>query len=179
MADATRETRLVLRAQAGDREAFDALLTAVQGPLCRYVVSLTGDAHLAEDVLQETFLLVWRKLAWLDEPGLFRAWAYRIASREAFRRLRRERKWAAQVREEGTLAALPAPPPRAEFAPELIAALPQLVGELSPHSRAVIALHYLEEMTLEEVAAVLGVPVGTVKSRLAYGLNQLRRRVRT
>jgi RNA polymerase sigma-70 factor, ECF subfamily len=57
--------------------------------------------------------------------------------------------------------------------------LPQLVGELSPHSRAVIALHYLEEMTLEEVAAVLGVPVGTVKSRLAYGLNQLRRRVRT
>jgi RNA polymerase sigma-70 factor, ECF subfamily len=77
MADATRETRLVLRAQAGDREAFDALLTAVQGPLCRYVVSLTGDAHLAEDVLQETFLLVWRKLAWLDEPGLFRAWAYR------------------------------------------------------------------------------------------------------
>ena len=77
------ESWLVLRAQSGDREAFDRLLRGVQGPLHRCVLSLAGqDAHLAEDVLQEVFLRLWRKLPWLREPALFRPWAYRVAARE-------------------------------------------------------------------------------------------------
>ena len=175
---AEREAFLVLRAQSGDREALDALLASVQEPLYRYVLSLVRERHLAEDALQETFVRVYRKLGWLREPGLFRPWAYRIATREAFRQLKRERRWAEQVRDEETLGAQPAPPPREEFAQELSGRLRETVAGLSPASRAVVVLYYLHEMSLEETAAVLGVPLGTVKSRLAYGLGALRRQLK-
>ncbi|HWW76235.1 MAG TPA: RNA polymerase sigma factor [Pyrinomonadaceae bacterium] len=170
-----REGFLVLRAQSGDREALNALLEGVQGPLYAYVRSLVREPQLAEDVLQETFMRIHRKLGWLREPELFRPWAYRVATREALRHLKRERRWTEQVRDEEALKSLPAPPPREEFAPELLAALPERVRTLSPASRAVVALYYLHEMSLEETAAVLGLPVGTVKSRLSYGLEALRR----
>ena len=175
---AEREAFLVLRAQTGDREALDALLASMQEPLYRYLLSLVRERHLAEEALQETFVRVYRKLGWLREPGLFRAWAYRIATREAFRQLQRERRWAEQVRDEDALGAIAAPPPREEFAPELSARLRESVAGLSPASRAVVVLYYLHEMSLEETAAVLGVPLGTVKSRLAYGLGALRRQLR-
>lgn len=175
---AEREVFLVLRAQSGDRAALDALLASVQEPLYRYVLSLVRERHLAEDALQETFVRVYRKLSWLREPELFRPWAYRIATREAFRQLKREQRWAEQVRVDEVINTVAAPPPREEFAPALSARLRETVAGLSPASRAVVVLYYLHEMSLEETAAVLGVPLGTVKSRLAYGLGALRRQLK-
>ena len=169
-----RESLWVLQAQSGSHEALNELFKSVQEPLFRYIVSLVRDQHLAEDILQEVFIRVYRKLRWLREPSAFRAWTYQIASREAFRYLHRERRWSEQVRDETTLAALPAREPR-EFPRELIESLPQLVGNLSPASRAVVVLFYLHELSLVETAAVLDIPVGTAKSRLAYGLEKLRR----
>ena len=175
---AEREAFLVLRAQSGDRGALDALLASVQEPLYRYVLSLVKERHLAEEALQETFVRVYRKLGWLREPELFRPWAYRIATREAFRQLKRERRWAEQVRDEETINAFASPPPREEFARELSERLRETVATLSPASRAVVLLYYLHELSLEETAAVLDVPLGTVKSRLAYGLAALRRQLK-
>ena len=169
-----RESLWVLQAQSGSHEALNELFKSVQEPLFRYVVSLVRDQHLAEDILQEVFIRIYRKLRWLREPEAFRAWTYQIASREAFRYLNRERRWSEQVRDETTLAALPAIESR-EFPRELIESLPQLVGNLSPASRAVVILFYLHELSLVETAAVLDIPVGTAKSRLAYGLEKLRR----
>lgn len=169
-----QEIRWVLRAQTGDRTAFNDLLQAVQTPLYRYIYSLTGEASLAEDILQEVFVLIYRKLGWLREPELFRAWAYRIASRETFKFLKRERRWKEQEREEELLLAIPAAEP---LATEVLAQLPQLLAQVSPASRAVLVLHYLHELTLEEVAEVLGIAIGTVKSRLAYGLATLRQQL--
>jgi RNA polymerase sigma-70 factor, ECF subfamily len=171
-----QEIRWVLRAQAGDREALNELLKRMQEPLYRYIFSLTGDASLSEDILQDAFVLIYRKLGWLREPELFRAWSYRIANREAFKYLRRERRWKEHIRDEEVLSDI-AVPPREEFASELAARLPQLMAHITPASRAVIVLHYLHEMTLDEVAAVLGLAVGTVKSRLAYGLASLRQQL--
>jgi RNA polymerase sigma-70 factor (ECF subfamily) len=125
--------------------------------------------------LQEVFIRVYRKLRWLREPQAFRAWTYQIASRETFRYLNRERRWSDQIRDEATLTAIPADEHEDEFPRELIASLPQLVGDLSPASRAVVVLFYLHEMSLVETAAVLDIPLGTAKSRLAYGLERLRR----
>ena len=175
MADATkRETRLVLLAQSGDRAALDALFESVQTPLGRYVRAAAGDAALAEDVLQEVFILIYRKLYWLRDPELFRPWAYRIASREVVRQLKRRRRWPEQF-DEGAgpeqLAAETTGPPPGEWAERL----PELLSKVSPASRMVLVLHYLDEMPLQEVADVLGLPVGTAKSRLAYGLAALRR----
>ena len=176
------ESWLVLRAQSGDREAFDRLLRGVQGPLHRCVLSLAEqDAHLAEDVLQEVFLRLWRKLPWLREPALFRPWAYRVAARETLRRLKRERRWREQSRDGALLEALPAALEGEEVgnAPdELPERLAGLIALVSPASRAVLALHYEHGLSLDEVAYVLGVPPGTARSRLAYGLAQLRRHLR-
>jgi RNA polymerase sigma-70 factor (ECF subfamily) len=168
-----QEIWYVLRAQAGDREALDELLCLVQEPLYRYVVSLVGSRTLAEDILQEVFILIYRNLRWLREPELFRPWAYRIATREAFKHLKRERRWSDQRVDETALEDASAPP-RDPLTAELIS---QLVSQISPASRAVIVLHYLHEMPLGEVADVLGVALGTVKSRLAYGLDCLRKQL--
>jgi len=169
------ESWWVLQAQSGSHEALNELFKRVQDPLFRYIVSLVRNQHLAEDILQEVFIRIYRKLRWLQEPEAFRAWTYQIASREAFRYLKRERRWDDQVRSEETLTALPAVEHDSEFPRELLETLPQLVGRLSPASRAVVVLFYLHELSLVETAAVLEIPVGTVKSRLAYGLASLRR----
>lgn len=171
-----RESLWVLQAQSGSHEALNELFKSVQEPLFRYIVSLVWNQHLAEDILQEVFIRIYRKLRWLREPEAFRAWSYQIASREAFRYLNRERRWNEQVRDETTLASLPASEPT-EFPRELVESLPQLVESLSPASRAVVVLFYLHELSLVETAAVLDIPVGTAKSRLAYGLEKLRRTV--
>jgi RNA polymerase sigma-70 factor, ECF subfamily len=174
MTNPKREIFLVLRSQTGDREAFDELLKIVQEPLFRYIYRLTGERELSEDVLQEVFILIYRKLGWLENPKLFRAWIYRIASREAFSRLKRERRWREQIRDEEVLKTIASGETESKFEPELVAKIPAFLSEISPASRAVLILHYLEEMSLIETAEILGIAVGTAKSRLAYGLESLR-----
>jgi RNA polymerase sigma-70 factor, ECF subfamily len=168
---------LVLLAQSGSRDALNELFEGIQEPLFRYINSLIKEPQLAEDVLQEVFVRIYKKLRWLREPQAFRSWSYQIASREAFRMLRRERRWVDQIRDEEVLLSLPADAQLAEFDAELVSELPQLINELSPASRAVIVLFYQHELTLSETAAALEIPIGTVKSRLAYGLERLRRRL--
>ena len=167
------EAMWVLRAQCGDRQALESLLRSVQPPLRRYVRGLAG-AGQVDDVVQDVLVAIARKLNWLSEPRLFRAWAFRIASRAAFRQLRKERRRrGVEDNEEEVLEHLPAVeqhPPDGERLRELLDS-----EALSPASRAVLLLHFQEEMELAEVAAVLEIPLGTVKSRLAYGLKTLRR----
>jgi RNA polymerase sigma-70 factor (ECF subfamily) len=164
------EAWLVLRAQSGDRAALEALLGGVQPALHRYLLGMIGDRASADDVLQETLFRIYRKLPWLDDPALFRPWAYRIASREALRLLARRQSMQARDVDDAVLESL-AEPIREPPAP---GDLERLIEHASPSSRAVLLLHYQDGLTIEEVAAVLGIPAGTVKSRLAYGLQRLR-----
>jgi RNA polymerase sigma-70 factor (ECF subfamily) len=176
------DPRLVLLAQQGDRPALDALLGQCQASLGRYVASLVGgDPALSDDVLQETLLRIVTKLRWLDEPKVFRAWAFRIASREAFRALEaRGRRHAEPIDDERfdiDSLGVTVDPPELDRQLDLQERkrLHGAVASLSPASRAVVSLHYFAELPLDEVADTLGVPLGTVKSRLAYGLAALRR----
>jgi RNA polymerase sigma-70 factor (ECF subfamily) len=103
-----QEARWVLRAQCGDREALELLLRSVQSPLHRYTVSLVGSSEAA-DVLQDVLVIVCRKLTWLNKPEVFRAWAYRIASRAAFRHLRKQKRWPEQLPDDFMIEQIPAP----------------------------------------------------------------------
>ena len=161
---------LVLRAQSGDRPALEGLLDGVQPALRRYLQGLIGDPSSADDVLQETLLRIYRKLRWLEDPALFRPWAYRIASREAFRFLSRRQKAHVRDVDDSVLETLAEP----TVEPPAPGELERLMAQASPASRAVLLLHYQDDLTIEEVSAVLGIPTGTVKSRLAYGLQRLR-----
>lgn len=173
-----QEIFLVLRAQSGDREAFNELLKLIQTALFRYIFRLIGEHELAEDVTQEVFLIIYRKIRWLENPQFFRAWAYRIASREAFKRLKKERRWTEQIRDEKVLEEISARETAEIYEPKLIEKLPTLISEVSPASRAVLILHYLDEMPLSEIAEILDISLGTVKSRLAYGLTSLREKIK-
>ncbi len=159
----------VLRAQCRDREALETLLRSVQPSLRRYLLGLVG-ATDADDLQQDVLITVVRRLGSLEDPGLFRPWLFRIASREAFRHLRKRRRWQEQHHADPQLDRLPSPesPPMADVLRVLSTDI------VSPASRAVLILHFQEEMSLPDVAAILEIPVGTAKSRLAYGLRLIR-----
>lgn len=173
MKTSRQESLWVLRAQYGDREALELLLRSVQPSLQRYLSGLVGSAD-ADDVMQEVLVQVYRRLGGLRAPELFRPWVFRIASRYGFQFLKRRRRWQESTCDEAVLEDAPAPyiPPSGETLRELLA-----MDGLSPASRAVLALHFEEEMSLPEVAAILELPLGTVKSRLAYGLASLRKQL--
>ncbi|MCA1624494.1 MAG: RNA polymerase sigma factor [Acidobacteria bacterium] len=173
-----QESFWVLLAQSGDKEAFNKLLKAIEKPLYRYVYRLAGEHALAEDILQEVFILIYRKLGWLQEPKLFRAWTYRIASREAFKRLKNEKHWSEQIRDNEVLETIPSQSTDSIDKRELLERLSTLIFKLSPASRAVLILHYQNDLPLTEIAEILGIAVGTVKSRLAYGLEKLRQEIK-
>jgi RNA polymerase sigma-70 factor (ECF subfamily) len=168
--DTSNQTLLVLLAQTGDRTALEQLLHETYAPLRRYVTGLVG-AALADDVLQETSLQIFRKLRFLREPTVFRPWTFRIASRIAFSHLKNAHRWQ----------------PLDDAPPEHLTTFDHALGEpadesflalldhVSPASRAVLLLRYQQDLTLEETAAVLEIPIGTAKSRLHYGITSLRK----
>ena len=163
---------LVLRAQSGDRDALESLLRDVQPTLLRYISGIVGSWG-AKDVLQNVLLDIYRNLKWLRDPELFLPWAYRIASRAAFAVLKREKRWSSPDQEAVSPDDLASP--RDPGFTNLFSGIPEILDQLSPASRAVLHLHYVQDLTLEEAAAVLDITVGTAKSRLAYGLSCLRK----
>jgi len=163
----------VLRAQCHDREALESLLRGVMPVLRRYLQGLVGTFE-ADDVLQDVLVLACRNLSCLQMPELFRPWIYRTASRAAFRRLKQQTSRLEHALDEPVLEQLPAPDthPPVEFFDGLMG-----TSSIPAASRAVLALHFREELSLAEVAAILEIPLGTVKSRLAYGLTALRKQL--
>ena len=162
---------VVARAIAGDREVLDDILTALQRPLYRYISRLLPGRETAEDALQEVLFRICKKIVWLRDPELLRPWAFRIASRECFRQLRSKKRRGEETLDPDALETAAGESIPQQWEPRLL----DWVDGLPPASRAVIVLHYLEEMRLDDVAAVLEISPGTVKSRLAYGLARLRR----
>lgn len=162
---------LVVLVQTGDTAAFEKLLGQIHRPLRSYVTKMVG-ASLAEDVLQETALQIYRQVKFLREPRAFEAWMYRIATRIAFVHLKREKRWRQIETDPDAIHAFSkaVPPEQLEFESELL----KMVDRISPASRAVLLLHYQQHLSLEQTAAILGVPVGTAKSRLSYGVAKLR-----
>lgn len=118
------------------------------------------------------FLDICRNLKWLREPQLFRPWAYRIASRASFALLKRERRWSNPDQETISVEDLPAP---RDPQPELFSGIAEILEQVSPASRAVLLLHYVQDLSIDETAAILDISIGTAKSRLAYGLSCLRK----
>jgi RNA polymerase sigma factor (sigma-70 family) len=114
---------------------------------------------------------IFRKLPFLREPAVFRPWAFRIASRIAFSHLKHAHRW--QPLDDAPPEHLATPNPNFGEPPD--AAFFTLLEHVSPASRAVLLLHYQHDLSLEESAAILEIPIGTVKSRLHYGVTTLRK----
>lgn len=173
--DSTEEVSLILRAQEGDHDALERLLLGIYPSLLRYATRMVGHDN-AEDIIQEVLLQICRKLKWLEEPLAFRAWAYRIAHRISTAHAKRERQWRQRSSDEDTLMNLPANDKQMD-ADSLTGQLEALSQNISPRSRSVLVMHYCDDLSLDEIAIILNIPIGTAKSRLAYGLAALRRLV--
>jgi RNA polymerase sigma-70 factor, ECF subfamily len=167
----------VARAQLGDLHALDKVLATIQEPLFRHVRTILGDEQDAEDALQEILLTVSRKIGSVRDPRWFRAWAYRIATRDAVRFAKR-RKRNVSIDESAELENILVGNETADPETDLIERLPEAVATLSPASQLVIRMHYNDGLSHTEIAEALELSVGTVKSRLAYGLAALRARIK-
>ena len=162
---------LVIRAQNGDEEAFASLAVAAGDRLHAVAHRILRDIDLAEDATQQALLNVWRDLPQLRDPARFDAWSYRVLVRACYAEARRTRHWAPNLR------IMPADQPASADGSTLVVDRDQLergFRRLSIEHRAVVVLHHYLDMPLDEVAETLGVPVGTVRSRLHHAMRGLR-----
>jgi RNA polymerase sigma-70 factor (ECF subfamily) len=165
-----QEQVLVLQAQMGDRAALSRLIELHHGRLAYFVRRLLPEA--AEDVVQETWLTAHQKLRMLADPSAFTAWVYGIARRKAWQHL--QRRGVALAAEE-VLHAIPDPHDDPAFATEDAERLHEALGRLRLEHREVLTLRFVEDMSYEQIAAVVGCSLGTVRSRLHYAKQALQR----
>ena len=164
---------LVLRCQEGDTVAFEALVDRWQPRLWRHAWRLTGEENAAWDVLQEAWIAVNRGLRHLEDPAAFPAWAYRIVSRKCHDWVRREQR---QRRAVDTYAHEMRPQDEEEAAGDSKADdLREALRRLPGQDRAILALRYEEQFNTAEIGEILRIPPGTVKSRLYYARERLRK----
>lgn len=172
-----RDEWLVLAARGGDVAAFESLIHRWRPVMTRHAWRLTGDADGAADVTQESCLAVVRGLGRLHDPATFGVWVLRIVSNKAadwVRRRERERRRQPPAT-SATPDTLPDLGSRRQTAPDdRTALIRQAVKRLPVHLRSVVGLYYAEGLSVAETAAALGVPPGTIKSRLHEARQRLK-----
>jgi RNA polymerase sigma-70 factor, ECF subfamily len=162
---------LVERAMHGDEAAFTALATDSVDACYRLAYRILRDPHRAQDATQQALLGAWRDLPTLREPGRFDAWLHRLVVHACYTEARSERRWTARVR------LIPTDPPLEPDVARSVAARDELevaFRQLTLEQRAVVVLHHHLGYPLTEIAATLGIPAGTARSRLHYAVRQLR-----
>jgi RNA polymerase sigma-70 factor, ECF subfamily len=173
--DANGDDRdLLTRAAAGDRQALTELYTRHRGAVFAYLLRLTPDRHLAEDLLQETFVAVWKSAASFSGRSTVRTWLIGVAHRQAHNVLRRRVEPLAEEAELAQLAAADPEPEEAALAQATREELLAAIAQLSLAHRETLALAFGQEMSAAEIAEALGVPIGTVRSRLRDAKRLLR-----
>ncbi|MDX2030808.1 MAG: RNA polymerase sigma factor [Blastocatellia bacterium] len=180
------DDELLRRLRGGDEEAFLALYRRRQGAIYRFAVRMSGSPSVAEDVTQETFMILLRGDGKYDAArGSFSAYLFGIARNQMLRRLEKERGLLpldpageddARREPESMIAA--EDPLRDLTRRETIESVRQAVLSLPPHYREVVVLCDLHEMSYQEAASVLDCAVGTVRSRLHRGRGMLVERLR-
>jgi RNA polymerase sigma-70 factor (ECF subfamily) len=173
-ARAREDEWLVVRCQIGEREAFDELLERWGHPIWKYVRRLTNSDDAADEVVQNVWLKVLRGINTLRDGSKLRAWLFGIARRTLMDRLREQ--YAAPDLTDIDGIDVPAVEPADDGDADL-AAVEEELARLPVVEREVLTLFYLRELSLGEIAALLDIPVGTVKSRLFRARALLRREI--
>ena len=172
--DAGADGELIRRAATGNMQAWRELVDAHSGPLFRYAFRMVGERDAAEDVVQESFLRLWRQAGRWRPDAPVRAWLFRVAGNLAIDTIRRRRHTVEME------------PDHADVAPGIESRLWeraqvgrawQLVSELPERQRKALVLCRLEGMSMAETGEVLGCSVGAVESLLSRARNQLRSRL--
>lgn len=165
----SRDAWIAYRCQLGEEGAFELLVREMERPLFYFILKLLGNEDATLDVLQEVWIKVFRTIRTLRAPEALRTWLYRIARGTALNRIRDESARAEETLETADTA-------RAEevrFGPEDALDVHAGLDQLERRHREVLVLLFVEGLTIDEIAQVVGVPSGTVKSRIHYAKRAL------
>jgi RNA polymerase sigma-70 factor (ECF subfamily) len=166
----------VPQARAGEPAAWDTLFKRYQLPLYVYVFELVHDEQTSLDIVQETFIAAVRHISGLRDDEKFGSWLFGIAHQKCIQR------WRKQGRDGVLLEEISKTPAEFESSPDDLlirqeqeAGFMQSLNQLPLPQRSVVVLHFVEDFSLEEIAAITGAQLGTVKSRLHYAKRALRK----
>ena len=174
--DDAEDRALLARVGAGDRRAFDVLYTRHERRVYRYLLTLIADPHAAEDVLVEVMTIVWRDAAKFAGGSRATTWMLGIARHRALD----ARRSKARTSRDAPLEDVAEPASEADGPQEIMhrdlqaAEVKRALAELSTEHREVLQLAFFEELGYEEIAALLGIPENTVKTRVYYAKRQLK-----
>ncbi len=173
---ATSEAALVARARSGDHQAFEALVRQHKDGVLNLARRIVAEAEAAQDVAQEAFIKAYQQLPRFRGEATFRTWIYRITVNEARTYLRTERRRQARWEKQRDLQAARPPFDEVVTSPAGLDEGPvmALLQELPEKQRVALALFYLQELSVDEIARAAGAPTGTVKAWLSRGRERLR-----
>ena len=165
------DTDLVTRAQRGNQEAFADLVYAIADRFLAVSHRILNDIDLAEDATQQALLSVWQDLPQLRDPARFEAWSYRLLVRACYAEGRKSRRWTPNMRMLSVHE-----PTVADGTSHVVDRdeLERGFRRLSLNHRTVVVLYHYLDLPLDRIADIVGVPRGTVGSRLHYATRQLR-----
>jgi RNA polymerase sigma-70 factor, ECF subfamily len=169
-----RDHQLMARVAENDLAAFDELVNLYKGKLFTMLVRMVNSEAEAEDLLQETFVRVWEHRQSFDDRYCFSTWVYTIAMNLGKNELRKRRKVKFMSLFDRENNPIDVEDPQAEHSGGLSVLIDRAVGKLPARYREAFELRDLQELSYEEIGDVLGVPVGTVKSRVNRARNLLK-----
>jgi RNA polymerase sigma-70 factor (ECF subfamily) len=164
---------LITRCQLRDRQALAELIERYERPVRYFIRRLVDDADLADELVQDTWLTVIRKIHTLGNPESFTVWLYRIARNRVYQEFRRRK----QVMELDESMEAPDNPEEEVLSFEDAARLHRCLGELKPFQKEVLMLRFIEQMSYDQTAEVLDCNVGTVRSRIHHAKQALREKL--
>jgi RNA polymerase sigma-70 factor (ECF subfamily) len=165
------DSHLVVRAQAGDKDAFSRLAAKCAGRLHSVAFNVLRDRGLAEDATQQALLAMWQALPTLRDPSRFDAWAYRTVVRACYAESRRSQRFLGVLK---SLASDRQVAPDALRHVEDRDELERALARLSIDHRTVLVLRFHLDLKIDDIAAVLDIPVGTARSRLDRAMKKIR-----
>ena len=169
------QEKIIARARRGDADAFEQLVVAYREQVFRLALRMCGSEADADEVAQEAFLSAWKALPNFRGESQFSTWLYQLTTHAAIDLMRREKRQIAADDITEVSAADPAPSPQQQAErSETRQAVRDAMGQLSPEYRQIVVLRFLQELSYEEIGAVLKLPSGTVKSRLNRAKAQLK-----
>jgi RNA polymerase sigma-70 factor, ECF subfamily len=175
--ETTVESELIRRAQAGEQQAFQQIARQHSEPLLCCALTLCRDRQLAEDIAQETLLEAWRSIGRFDGERRFSTWLYGILRHrflKARRRVSRRIVVDTPTDDLSSMSQTATDPSRESQREEDAERIRSAVSDLPDEHRQVIELRFFADAKLDDIAVTLGIPLGTVKSRLHNGLDKLR-----
>ena len=173
------DLQLILKLRQGDLEALGGLYDRHRHLVYRTALAITGDTEASADLLHDTFLRLYRFGHRIDPTRPIEPWLYRMAANMAYTWVKRRGRWHQALREMADRLSreYPASPSQQVERNEAWLEIRRALQAISPEKRVVVVLYYLNDLPISEIAAILDLPLGTVKSRLHYGRQALKQQL--